>query len=225
MQTESDEVRSANGHLMAAEGEATRVRLIVEAAGAHETGDGTLTPSTEIGVRHDGGDAETGTGLEVGGALRYERGGFAIEGSARTLVAHEARGYEEWGAAGTVRIDPGASGRGLSLMIAPSIGAAGSGTEGLWAARDARALAPDGRFRAGRRVEAEVGYGIGFTHRRGVVTPYAGRTLGEDEHRTWSTGARWQLAPEVALGLEASGGAGGEGSGDRALMLRAQARF
>ena len=55
--------------------------------------------------------------------------------------------------------------------------------------------------------------------------PYARRTLGEDEHRTWRTGARWQLAPEVALGLETSSGAGGEGNFDRVLMLRAQARF
>ena len=60
-------------------------------------------------------DAETGTGVEVGAGIRYAGSGVTVEGSVRGLVAHEASGYEEWGASGTVRIDPGASGRGLSL--------------------------------------------------------------------------------------------------------------
>ena len=66
-------------------------------------------------MRHDGGDAETGTGVEVGAGIRYAGSGVTVEGSVRGLVAHEASGYEEWGASGSVRIDPGASGRGLSL--------------------------------------------------------------------------------------------------------------
>ena len=36
--------------------------------------------------------------------------------------------------------------------------------------------------------------------------------------------ARWQVGPEVALGLEASRSAG-EGDDDSSVMLRAQARF
>ena len=34
-------------------------------------GGATLAPSLELGVRHDGGDAETGTGLEFGAGLGY----------------------------------------------------------------------------------------------------------------------------------------------------------
>ena len=62
--------------------------------------------------------------------LRLRRGhpwtgdGVTVQGTVRTLVAHESTGYEEWGAAGTVRIDPGASGRGLSPTLAPAWGAA-----------------------------------------------------------------------------------------------------
>ena len=48
--------------------------------------------------------------LIVEGARDFEAG-------AGTLLAHEETGYEEWGAAGAVRIGPGASGRGLSLTL------------------------------------------------------------------------------------------------------------
>ena len=86
---------------------------------------GTLTPSTDVGLRHDAGDAETGTGVEVGGGMRYEGDRWSMDGSARTLLVHEAGGYEEWGA----------SGRGLSLTVAPAWGAAGSNVEVLWGSR------------------------------------------------------------------------------------------
>ena len=58
-----------------------------------------------------------------------------------------------------------------------------------------------------------------------MVIPYAGLSLGEAGNRTWRTGVRWQVAPEVALGLEATGGSAGDGDIDNTLMLRAQARF
>ena len=85
------------------------------------------------------GDAETGTGVEVGGRIRYTdtRSGLTIEASACTLIAHEDSGYEEWGAGGSIRLDPGASGRGLSLTLAPVWGMPSSGVERLWSARDA----------------------------------------------------------------------------------------
>ena len=64
-------------------------------------------------------------------------------------------------------------------------------------------------------------YGLAGPWQAGVVTPYAGLSLAEAGNRTWRIGARWQVAPEIALGLEASGAAGGEGAADNSLMLRA----
>ena len=59
----------------------TRLRLSFEASHAHEfASGGTLTPSVELGLRHDGGDGETGTGMELGGRLRYLSQGLTIEG-------------------------------------------------------------------------------------------------------------------------------------------------
>ena len=100
--------RSAD--MMGAEGDVTRLRLV--ALGERDFAlaeQGTLTPSAELGMRHDGGDAETGMGVELGAGLRYTLGDLGIEGRARTLVAHEASGYEEWGASAGVHLAPGAS--------------------------------------------------------------------------------------------------------------------
>ena len=157
----SDEARTAGaGDLADIRTDASRVRLFLEAEREFEVrGEGRLTPSLEVGVRHDGGDAETGTGFEAGAGMRYAAEGIAIEGAVRRLVTHEDRGYGEWSAGGSVRIDPGASGRGLSLTLAPAFGAASSDTERLWSLGDARSLAGDARTGAGSRLEAEVGYG------------------------------------------------------------------
>ena len=127
VRTISDAVRAregAHGNLAAAEADASRLRLIVEGSRRFEAGAGTLTPSLEVGLRHDGGDAETGSGIEAGASLIYAGDGVTVEGSVRALLAHEESGYEEWGASGAVRIDPGESGRGLSLILAPAWGAA-----------------------------------------------------------------------------------------------------
>ena len=81
-------------------GDVTRLRLSLQGERVFEAGNGaTFTPSAQVGLRHNGGDAETGTGVEVGGGLRYSAGALTIEGQVRTLVAHEASGYKEWGRA------------------------------------------------------------------------------------------------------------------------------
>ena len=52
--------------MVATEGDVTRLRLIVEGERSFEVASGaTFTPSAQLGVRHDGGDAETGTGVLV----------------------------------------------------------------------------------------------------------------------------------------------------------------
>ena len=103
--------------LAATEGDVTRLRLILEGNRAFELGNGaTFTPSAELGLRHDGGDAETGTGVEAGAGLRYSAEALTVEGRVRALVAHEATGYREWGASGAIRVTPSAcaAARGLS---------------------------------------------------------------------------------------------------------------
>ena len=219
--------KSERTHDMAAtEGDVTRLRLIVEGERSFEVASGaTFTPSAQLGVRHDGGDAETGTGVEVGAGLRYTVGAVTIEAQARALVAHEASDYEEWGMSGAVRVTPGASGRGLTLSIAPAWGQTGSAAERLWSAQKPSALGSDSEFEAESRLEMDVGYGFGLPGNRGVLTPYAGMTLGDARARTVRTGTRWQLGTDAVLGLETTRQTSDAGETDNRLMLRAALRF
>ena len=218
----SDETRSETaGDLADIRTDASRVRLFLEAEREFAVrGEGTLTPSFEVGVRHDGGDAETGTGLEAGAGMRYAAEGIAIEGTVRKLVTHEDSGYEEWGASGSVRIDPGASGRGVSLTLAPAFGAASSETERLWSLGDARRLSGDTGVDTGSRLEAEVGYGwrlLSTTH--GMLTPYTGLSFSDSGTRAWRLGARLMMTRDVSFGLEGTHRERNDVASDQAVVL------
>ena len=212
--------------LMGSEADVSRGRLLVEGSRTFETGAAALTPSIELGLRHDAGDAETGTGIEVVAGLRYTSGAATAEGTVRTLVAHEDAGYEEWGASGTLRIDPGQSGRGLSLSLSPTWGAAASGVNRLRSLPDAHGLAPEQELGAGGRLEAQLGYGIAVTDNRGVLTTYTGLSLAEGGARTVRAGVRWNVAPGTVLGLQ---GTRDERSGEtnpaNAIRFQAELRW
>ena len=225
---ESDAVETVEtGRLAASAASARRLRLVLDASRGFEAGEGaTLTPSLEVGVRHDGGDAETGTGLEVGAGVRYAGAGVTVEGSVRGLVAHQESGYEEWGASGSVRIAPGASGRGLSLTVAPAWGNASSASARLWSAGDATGLVRDRDFEAEGRLDAELGYGLGGFGGRGVVTPYAGLKLAAAGERTVRAGLRWTVGADITLGLEGTRRApAGEAAPEHGIAFRASLRW
>ena len=125
--------------LVGTAGATSRVRAVLEGSGALRLpGGGVLLPTLEAGLRHDGGDAETGAGVEVGAGLGYSSGRFTVEITARGLVAHEDAAYEEWGFGGAVSFTPRDDGRGLRLQLGSTWGAAQSGGERAVAARDGR---------------------------------------------------------------------------------------
>ena len=115
----------------------------------------------------------------IAASLRGTRLRFIVEGE---------RAFDMGG--GTT-FTPSASGRGLTLSIAPAWGRTGSATERLWSAHDATALGADGEFEADSQLAIDAGYGIGFAGNRGVLTPYVGMTLGDSGNRTVRTGTRW----------------------------------
>ena len=192
----------ATAGLAASEADTSRLRLALEgSAGEMRFAGGALTPTVELGLRYDGGDAETGAGLELGGGLRYASGRLAVEFNARGLLAHEENEYEEWGVSASVRYAPNEGGRGLSLRAASTWGAATGGVDRLWSQRAAADLARGAFEPGGAGVDAEVGYGFDF--RRGLLTPYTGVALTEGGE-TWRAGARWKLGPAFDVELEAS---------------------
>ena len=229
-QTRSERLTSAAcGHVAAARAETTRTRLVMDGARTWTLGAGrTLTPSVELGVRHDGGDAETGLGLEAGARLRYRdaAAGLSLEGGVRGLVAHEDGGYEEWGASASMMLAPGGAGRGLSLTVAPSWGAATSGVERLWSGGEVAPLGRGAQYEDAAALQTELGYGMRAPLGRGVVTPYTGLTLGGDGVRTWRAGGRWKSAPAFSVALEGSRESGrGDEAPVNALVLRGAVRW
>ena len=182
-----------------------------------------------MGARYDAGDAETGAGVEVGGALGFADAGLGltVEANARALLAHEGADYAEWGAAGTIRFTPGGgAGLGPSLSVASSWGAVAGGAERLWEAGDARGLAPDQAFAPAASLQAEAGWGLAAFGGRGLMTPVAGLAISAAGERTWSTGVRWTRGPDLSFGVEGTmREATGGGAPAADLEFRATARW
>ena len=201
----SDAATGEAGNLAAADARTSRLRLTLEGSRAVALKDGgRFVPTLGVGLRQDGGDAETGTGIELGGGVSYAdpATGLTVEGKARGLVAHEDTDYREWGASASARLDPGAAGRGLSLSLSPAWGADSGGAERLWGLGDARGLAANDGFEPAGRLDAEAGWGLGAFGGRGLATPFAGLALSEAGERTWRTGVRWTFGPDTAFGVE-----------------------
>ena len=208
--------------------DAQRLRLALE--GSHKrplASGGSLTPSFEVGLRHDGGAGATGTGLELGGGLRYVDPalGLTIEGRGRVLAAYDDA-YEEWGASGLIRLDPGAAGQGLSLSLVPSYGQTASGVQRLWdqGLPQGPTQGPSATQALTGRLEAEVGYGLTAFAGQGLVTPYSAVTLGGGTQQ-YRLGSRLELGPALRLSLEGTRQVTTVGQADQGIRLQADWRF
>ena len=205
VRTSTDAVSgSGAGKLAAAQADVTRVRLGLEGSQPLRLGgDAVLTPSLELGVRHDGGDAETGFGADIGAglALAAPSRGLSAEIRARGLLTHEADGMRERGVSGTLAWDPAPdSDRGLSLSLSQTVGAQASGGADALLARPTLAGlgAEEDEGRLGRRLEAQLGYGLGVFDDGWTATPKLGLGL-FDTGTELRLGGR--LTERVAAGL------------------------
>ena len=105
------------GNAATAKAEASRVRLVLDGSRRFAIGPGrALTPSFEAGLRHDGGDGASGTGAELGAALRYEVSGRAL--AVRLLgCAGECGGHRRWHASLFMHRDTGAEWRARAVAV------------------------------------------------------------------------------------------------------------
>ena len=183
---------SAGGKLEAAEADVTRLRLGLEGTWRGlEIGTGTLVPRLELGVRHDGGDAETGFGLDLGGGLAWSDPGTGLraEVSGRGLLTHESAGFRERGIAGSFGWDPTpGSDRGPSLTLSQTMGvSAQGGADALLGRTTLAGLAANdnGDELERRRLEVKLGYGFGAFGNRFTATPEVGFGMSAS-HRDYS---------------------------------------
>ncbi len=191
-----------------------RVRVSLEARQPWAISHATKLQSTlEVGARHDGGDGETGTGLELNAGLRYHTQRLTLEGNIHTLLGRED--YDEWGISGTIILQSGKDGQGLSLSLSPGYGEAGD--RKLWD----NGLPEDSIAETDyeMRLNTRIGYGISAPHGwDGMLTPYSEMTLGTTN--SYRFGIGWEIN-RYGLDLVGEHRQGGE----NAALVKGEVRF
>ena len=203
-------VDDAAGRLNASQAGVTRVRTALEGSRSFSVGGRvSLTPSVEVGLRQDGGDAETGTGMDVGGGLVFSDSvtGLSLDVRVRTLVVHQAEGFTKRGMSLSFGWDPTPSSPlGLTARVAPSWGgSATGGAEALWNSQMAYGMGSHQMYGAGGQVNAEVGYGLPVGARF-VGTPkvgYSASQYGRDYRMGYSVGLLNSEELQLELGVDA----------------------
>ena len=189
------------GNLEPARATVSRLRLGLEASRPVALGDAVLTPSLEVGLRHDGGDAETGFGIDLGGglALSDPARGLQAEIRGRGLLSHGSKGFRNRGVSVELswRQRPD-SDRGATLALTRSVGGASSGgadallsratMDGLSAGDRGPVSGDDDP--GSRRLAVRLGYGFRAFGDRYTWTPETGVGL-TDTGREYSLG--WRL--------------------------------
>ena len=192
--------------LEAAQATVTRLRLGVEAQrpitlgnpdSGSEAGSGAvLTPSLELGLRHDGGDAETGFGLDLGGGivLSHPQRGLQAELRGRGLLSHAAEGFRDQGFSGSLswQQQPD-SDLGAALSLSQTMGGSSSGgADALLSRVNLEGLAAnDGDDDLkNQRLEFKFSYGFPAFGDRFTLTPELGLDL-YDSGRDYRIG--WRL--------------------------------
>ena len=174
--------RGPGGRLAATVAAVTRFRTGLEASRGYSFKRRlSLQPSLEVGLRRDGGDAETGAGVDLGGGMSASDTvtGLSADVRVRMLLAHQAAGFSERGMSLSLGFDPTPrTALGFLATVTPSWGGeARSGAEALWGRETMAGMAP-GVAAAGNRLEAELGYGLAVGSRL-VGTPRFGVTTSE----------------------------------------------
>ena len=202
VRTTSEKVTASaenGGNLAATQADVTRVRLGLEGSWAVALDDegAAVTPRLSFGVRHDGGDAETGFGADIDGGvtLALPASGLSVSLEGRGLLTHEAKGLRDSGFGGTIAWDPApSSNRGLSLTLRQSFGGSATGGKAALFSREAMdGLAVNGNGGGNRRLEGRIGYGLPVFGDRFTGTPEIGFGL-SDDGRDYSLG--WRLTRE-----------------------------
>ncbi|SAY38656.1 hypothetical protein FLM9_557 [Candidatus Synechococcus spongiarum] len=159
--------------------------------------DTTLTPSLEVGRRHDDGAAETGFGLGLGGGilLCHPSHGLQAERRGRGLFSHAANGFRDRGFAASLswRQQPDAE-LGAALSLNQTMGGASSGgADALLSRVTLEGLAANDDsghdHLKNQRLDLQLSYGLFAFGERFTLTPELGLVLydgGRDYRIGWS---------------------------------------
>ena len=208
--TATDGVDGPAGRMAATAAAVSRVRTALEGSRGFTFGRGlSLKPSIEVGVRHDAGDAEQGSGMDVGGGLVVSDAatGLAVDVRVRMLLVHEAEDFRERGVSVSLSYNPTPqTPLGFTAWVAPSWGGqATSGAQALWGRDTMAGMANGGIATGGNRVDADLGYGLPVGSRF-VGTPrvgFATSEYGRDYRVGYALGLLESQSLNFELGVDA----------------------
>ena len=196
-----------------------RLRLMLESRSELSSTDASrLELSVEAGGRWDGGDADVGWGLEIGGGLNYRNteAGLGMAARGRYLVTHRENNFEDWGASIAFSLDPGAPEEGMSLSLTPAWGNAVSQVDTLWQNpltpgignfSSLRRQAFDGRHPTARSwrpdsLELKLSYGLPTRSGMGMTKFYTALSESGLFNRAYRFGTRLTLSEWLKLTFE-----------------------
>ena len=168
----------------------SRIRAGFEGSYTVDTGSGTFTPFADVNLRQDGGDGDTGTGVEVSGGIRLNVSSFNLEARGRVLASHGADDYAENGFSLTATLNPSADGSGFSFSLAPRWGGSAFDTGAIWAEQGVLNQGLN-QFSSvsGDAMEARLAYGKRILGERFMLTPFVD-VDSSDNNRQYLIGAR-----------------------------------
>ena len=180
--------------LASSEGNISRLRLGLEATRPFTLSNGaSLSPSLEVGLRQDSGDAETGFGMDLGAGLSWSapQQGITAAVKGRTLLSHGAEDFQDQGLALSFSWQPSPSNRGASLSLSHAVGLPADG--GMAALLNPTAIEVlDDASNGGERFEARLAYGFPFYNNRLTLTPSVATALSSNS-RSYSL--LWSVVP------------------------------
>ena len=181
--------------LAGAQADVTQLRLGLEGGWSLSLAGGELAPTVELGLRHDGGDAETGLGVELGGGLAWHHPnwGLSFDIQGRTLVTHAQDGITDRGFSASFAFDPAPlTALGPSLTLRHDYGGAATGGLAALFAPEALATRSGTEATGTGRWSAEAAWGLPAFRERFTGSPHLGVGL-QDTGRDLAVG--WRLAP------------------------------
>ena len=112
-------------------GRVHQARLGIDVRSEMRVGGAGISPFGAVHLRNDGGDGQTGRGVELSGGMRAQLGVVGLDVQGRWLAFHSATRYGESGAGLTLTVG-GREEEGFSLSASPRWGGHTSGGSALW---------------------------------------------------------------------------------------------
>ncbi len=161
-----------------------------------------LKMNWESALRHDGGDAESGFGVEVGGGVQWtdSRRGLNLQINGRSLITHHDSDIKDRGLSLSMGFNPSPAEQGFTFTLKQDWGTVSSGRERLLTAES---LEP-AQSATGQRFKAQAGVGFTIGDGRYTAHPHLGVGLYAKERET-TLGWRLQSVigrSERTLGLK-----------------------